>query len=180
VDDPRKRQEGIAQEPWLPRGVFLDTVIVAYLAEYGGAIFESEPIDPALPDQQRRQIEALQVLMRLTERAGLAFAVSSEVIRQREGRGHYVLDIADHWAIARHEQGIKERGLAPMTLVATLPSKDQLLLAEAYRSGCEVVLTNDLKWTRQKHSHTLSAMGMTAYTPAALVERIRPWLGLFL
>jgi hypothetical protein len=166
--------------PWLPAGVFLDTSIVAYLVEHGTTIFESQPIDPGLSEQQQRQIEALRVLMRLTDRAGLAFAVSPEVIRQRAGCGHYVLDIADHWAIAREEWGIEERGLAPMTLVATLPTKDQLLLAEAYRSGCEVVLTNDLKWTRQKHNRTLAAMGLVAYTPEGLLDRLKPWLGLWL
>jgi hypothetical protein len=170
----------MTQGPWLPRGIFLDTSIVADLVDHGEAVFENAPPDPALPEQQRRQLEALRVLMHLTSRAGLAFAVSREVIRQREGRGHYVLDIADHWAVAREEWGIEERGLAPMTLVATLPRNDQLLLAEAYRSGCEVVLTNDLKWTRQKHSRTLAAMGLTAYTPEGLMNRFAPWLGLWL
>lgn len=165
---------------WLPRGVFLDTSVVAYLVDHGEAIFENRAPDPSLAEQQRRQIEALRVLMLLTSRAGIAFAVSPEVVRQREGRGGYVLDIADHWAIAREEQGIQERGLAPMSLIATLSPKDQIILAEAYRSGCEVVLTNDLKWTRDKHRTALAAMGMGVHTPEGLVDRLRPWLGFWL
>jgi hypothetical protein len=116
--------------------------------------------------------------MALAERAHLAFAVSNEVIR--EAHGTYVLDIADHWQVARHELGIEERGQAPVTAVADLPRKDQLVLAEAYRSGCEVVLTNDLQWTRQRHRRTLAALGMSVHTPESLVDALRPWLALWL
>jgi hypothetical protein len=127
--------------PPVPAGIFLDSSIVVYLETYGEQIWDNVAPDPALPAQQRRQIEALRVLMALADRAGLAFAVSPEVARQTGGR--YVADIAAHWQEARLAWGIEDRGLAPMTVVATLPSRDQLVLAEAYRSGCEVVLTND-------------------------------------
>lgn len=164
--------------PPIPAGIFLDTVIVVYLETYGGQVWENEPIDSALPAQQVRQLEALRVLMALAGRAPLAFAVSPEVISQTGGR--YVLDIAEHWQVAREELGIEERGLAPMTLVATLPSRDQTVLAQAYRSGCEVVLTNDLQWTKPKHCRTIAALGMVAHTPESLVEELRPWLALWL
>lgn len=178
---PSKERFGPEPGEWhppIPAGIFLDTSIVAYLETYGGQIWEGEPIDPALPSQQVRQIQAMRVLMALAERAHLAFAVSPEVVRQAGGT--YVLGIADHWREAREEWGIEERGLAPMTVVATLPAKDQLVLAEAYRSGCEVVLTNDLKWTKPLHRRTIAALGMEAHTPESLVEDLRPWLPLWL
>ncbi|MGD0862070.1 MAG: hypothetical protein ABSA21_04850 [Candidatus Limnocylindrales bacterium] len=162
----------------LPAGIFLDTSIVVYLETYGEEIWDNTAPDPALPEQQRRQIEALRVLMALADRAGLAFAVSPEVARQTGGR--YVADIAAHWQEARLAWGIEERGLAPMTVVATLPSRDQLVLAEAYRSGCEVVLTNDLKWLSARHRRTIAALGMEAHTPETLYEKLRPWLALWL
>jgi hypothetical protein len=164
--------------PWIPEGIFLDTSIVAYLDRYGDEIWESVQLDPNLPEQLLRQIEALGVLMALTERAGLAFAVSPEVARQ--ARCRYVFDIADHWEVARIDWGIEERGLPPVTLIVSLPLKDQVVLAEAYRSGCEVVLTNDLKWTRRKHGRTIAALGMSAHTPESLVNALRPWLPLWL
>lgn len=164
--------------PPVPAGIFLDSSIVVYLETYGEQIWDNAAPDPALPEQQRRQIEALRVLMALADRAGLAFAVSPEVARQTGGR--YVADIAAHWQEARLVWGIQDRGLAPMTVVATLPFRDQLVLAEAYRSGCEVVLTNDLKWLRPRHRRTIAALGMEAHTPETLYEKLRPWLALWL
>jgi hypothetical protein len=102
-------------------------VIVAYLETYGAQVWEGEPIDPVLPDQQVRQLEALRVLTAVADRAQLAFAVSPEVINQAGGT--YVLNIAQHWQDAREAWGIEERGVAPMTLVATLPRRDQAVLA---------------------------------------------------
>lgn len=164
--------------PPIPSGIFLDTSIVAYLETYGAQVWNGEPIDDALPHQQVRQLQALRVLMALGERAHLAFAVSPEVIREAGGR--YASDIVDHWRAAREEWGIEERGLAPVTLVATLPAKDRLVLAQGYRSGCEVVLTNDLQWTKPLHRRTIAALGMEAHTPESLLESLRPWLALWL
>src|SRR5664280_1135514 len=91
--------------PPLPAGVFLDSSIVVYLEKYGEQIWDNTAVDPALPEQQRRQIEALRILMALAGRAGLAFAVSPEVARQTGGR--YVGDIAAHWQEARLAWGIE-------------------------------------------------------------------------
>lgn len=163
--------------PDVPAGIFLDTVIVAYLENFAEVIFEGAPIDPAVPQQQARQLEALRLLMAIAGRAGFAFAVSDEVARQ--AGGHYVRDIAEHWEAARVALGIEERGLAPVTLVAELPKRDRLILAQAYRSGCEVVLTNDLQWVRQLHRTKIASLGMEAHTPESLIERLEPWLGLW-
>lgn len=67
-----------------------------------------------------------------------------------------------------------------MTIVAELPPKDQLILAEAYRTGCEVVLTNDLRWMKPSHHRRIAALGMEAHTPESLVKQLRPWLALWL
>ena len=164
--------------PPVPAAIFLDTSIVIDLDTYGEQVWEGAEIPTTLPDQQRRQIDALRILMALGERAQLAFAVSPEVIR--EAHGSYVLAIAEHWREAREAWGIEERGLPPMTLVADLPKKDRLVLAQAYRSGCEIVLTNDLQWTRRQHHRTIAALGMEAHTPESLIEALRPWLSLWL
>ena len=164
--------------PPVPGAIFLDSSIVIYLESFGPQIWEDEPIPDELPDQQRRQIEALVVLMALAERAGLAFCVSDEVVR--ETGGQYVRDIAAHWREARLASGIEDRGLPPMTVVADLPRKDQLVLAQAYRSGCEVVLTNDLRWVRRRNRRTIAALGIEAHTPETLLDSIRPWLSLWL
>lgn len=72
--------------PPIPAAIFLDTSIVLDLDRFGEHIFDGVPLGPTLPDQQRRQIEALRVLMALVDRAGLAVAVSPEVIREARGR----------------------------------------------------------------------------------------------
>ena len=164
--------------PPVPAAIFLDTSIVIDLDTYGEQIWDGVAIPTTLAEQLRRQIEALTTLMALASRAGLAFAVSSEVIREAHGR--YVLDIAEHWQEGREALGIADRGLPPMTLVSDLPRKDQLVLAQAYRSGCEVVLTNDLRWMRRTHRRTISALGVEAHTPETLVAALRPWLALWL
>jgi hypothetical protein len=163
----------------IPGAIFLDTSIVLYLEDFGEHIFDGAPLEKPLPDQQQRQLAALTVLMALVDRAGLALAVSAEVIREARA-GPYVRELAAHWDEKRREWGIEERGLAPMTVVATLPPKDQLVLAQAFRSGCEAILTNDIRWTKPKHRRTIAALGMTVYTPEELLEEIRPWLALWL
>ena len=165
--------------PPIPAAIFLDTSIVLDLDRFGEHIFDGAPLGPNLPDQQRRQIEALRVLMALVDRAGLALAVSPEVIREARA-GPYVRELAAYWDEMRRAMGIEERGLAPMTVVARLPPKDQLVLAQAFRSGCEAILTNDLQWTRRTHRRTIAALGMSVYTPEELLEEVRPWLALWL
>ena len=165
--------------PPIPAAIFLDTSIVLDLDRFGEHIFDGVPLGPTLPDQQRRQIEALRVLMALVDRAGLAVAVSPEVIREARGRP-YVRELSAYWDEMRRAWGIEERGLAPMTVVAELPPKDQLVLAQAFRSGCEAILTNDLQWTRRTHRRTIAALGMSVYTPEELLGEVRPWLALWL
>lgn len=121
--------------------------------------------------------------MRLTERAHFAFAVTPAVIRQagaRPGGHRYAEAVLEHWSAVRDEWEIEERGLPPMTVVAGLPRKDQLVLAEAYRSGCEAVLTNDLAWTRPGNRRRIAALGMVAHTPESLIAQLQPWLALWL
>ena len=165
--------------PPIPAAIFLDTSIVLDLDRFGEHIFDGVPLGPTLPDQQRRQIEALRVLMALVDRAGLAVAVSPEVIREARGRP-YVRELSAYWDEMRRACGIEERGLAPMTVVAELPPKDQLVLAQAFRSGCEAILTSDLQWTRRTHRRTIAALGMSVYTPEELLGEVRPWLALWL
>lgn len=164
--------------PPVPGAIFLDSSIVIDLDQYAEQVWEGAPVPSAVPEQQRRQIDALRVIMSLVERAGIACAVSPEVIR--EARCQYVQAIAEHWRDARDAWGFEDRGLPPMTIVAGLPKKDQLVLAQAYRSGCEVVLTNDLQWMRQTHRRTIAALGIEAHTPVTLLEALRPWLALWL
>ncbi len=164
--------------PPVPAAIFLDSSIVIDLDKYAEQIWDGAELPAEVPDQQRRQIEALRVLMALVERAGIACAVSPEVVR--EAHGPYVQMIAEHWRDAREAWGFEDRGVPPMTLVADLPTKDQLVLAQAYRSACEVVLTNDLQWMRATHRRTIAALGMEAHTPQTLVAALRPWLALWL
>ena len=73
--------------PPIPAVIFVDTSIVLDLERFGEHIFDGAPLGPILPDQQRRQIEALRVLMALVDRAGLAwlFRLRSSV---RHAPGH--------------------------------------------------------------------------------------------
>jgi hypothetical protein len=49
-------------------------------------------------------------------------------------------------------------------------------LRKAFRSGCEAILTNDLRWTKPKHRRTITALGMNVYTPEQLLEEGTPSL----
>lgn len=164
--------------PPVPAAIFLDSSVVIDLDAFGEQIWDRVEIPATVSGQQRRQIEALRVLMALVERAGIACAVSAEVVR--ESRGTYVRDIAAHWHESRDAWGFQDRGLPPMTVVASLPPKDQLVIAQAYRSGCEVVVTNDLQWMRATHRTTIAALGMEVHTPETLLEALSPWVALWL
>lgn len=164
--------------PPVPGVVFLDSSVVIDLDRYGDYVWDGGELPDRLPAQQRMQIEALRILMALVARAGIACAVSSQVVR--ESKGQYVREVAEHWLAVRDAWELQDRGLPPMTVVATLPKKDQLVLAQAYRSGCQVILTNDLQWMRQTHRRTIAALGIETHTPVTLLEALRPWLSLWL
>ncbi len=60
--------------PPVPAAIFLDTSVVIDLDMYGEQVWDGTEIPVTVPDQQRRQIEALRVLMALVDRAGIADA----------------------------------------------------------------------------------------------------------
>lgn len=47
----------------LPVGVFLDSSVVAYLERFADVVWEGAALSNDVPDQLRRQIDALRVLM---------------------------------------------------------------------------------------------------------------------
>ena len=71
----------------------------------------------------------------------------------------YVLELAAYWQQAREDWGIEERGLAPMTVISSLPAGDRTVLAQAYRSGCEVLLTNVLALAEADPSPNAGRLG---------------------
>lgn len=143
--------------PPIPEVIFLDTSVVLDLEDFGEHVFDCTPLELTLPDQQRRQIEALRMAMTLVDRAGIALAVSPEVIRE-ERAGPYVRELAANWHLMRSAWGVEERGLAPMTVVATLPPKTNLCWLRLFGPAAKAILTNDLQWTRLKHRRTITAL----------------------
>jgi hypothetical protein len=161
----------------LPPAIFLDSSVVIYLEKFAGNIWDGILLPTSVGEQLARQIASLRVLVVLADRADILFAVSDEVVRQVGGS--FVAELSDRWRQARHEPG-QDPGLPLMTLVGDLPMNDQLVIAQAYRSGCGVILTNDLRWIGPKHRRTIAAIGLEAHTPESLLAALEPWLALWL
>src|SRR5690349_14493315 len=98
----------------LPRRIFLDSCTAQVLREYGGYIYEAEPI-PSIDRLHNvtdgiANIEALHDIFLINERAQFEWIVSRGSMREAEDKrdpGHmqWLWDIADHSAVCLERDG---------------------------------------------------------------------------
>ncbi|RWP98761.1 hypothetical protein [Mesorhizobium sp.] len=177
----------------LPRRIFLDSCTAQTLRDYGGFIYESEP----LKDADRiygvtdglANLQALQAIFRLTERAQFEWIVSTgslEEAADKRDPGHlgWFWDIADHSASCLGEDGPSAESVAMAARLAEprfgyLSEKDRRLLADAVALRCEAFLTVERRLPRNAQ-HLKRELGIEVITPVRHWEFLRPWAALWL
>jgi hypothetical protein len=176
----------------LPRRIFLDSCTAQTLRDYGGYVFEGEPISAA--DRIRRvpdgfaNLKALRNIFLINERALFEWIVSHgsmDEANDKDDPGHvqWILDIAQHSEVCLDSDGPTAESEALATRLSEprfgyLSKKDRRLLQEAIFLRCEAFLTMERRLPRNAE-HIRSHLHIEVLTPLVHWEMLRPWAALW-
>ena len=176
----------------LPRRIFLDSCTAQTLRQYGGYIYEGEPI----PDSDRihrvpegiANVEALRDIFLVNERAQFEWIVSRASMREAYDKGEpghmqWLRDIADHSEVCLEGDGPTAESEALGARLDEpkfdyLSQKDRLLVRHAIILRCEAFLTLERRLPRNA-SHIERELGVRFLTPIVHWEMLRPWAALW-
>ena len=176
----------------LPRRIFLDSCTAQTLRNYGGYIYEAEPI----PDFDRihqvtdgvANIVALRDIFLVNERAMFEWIVSSRSMQEAHDKGdpghmQWLWDIADYSGACLEDGGptVESEALASRLgepKFGYLGEKDRLLLRDAIILRCDSFLTVERRLPRNA-AHIERELGICVLTPITHWEILRPWAALW-
>jgi hypothetical protein len=176
----------------LPRRIFLDSCTAQTLRQYGGYIYEGEPI----PDSDRihrvpegiANVEALRNIFLVNERAQFEWIVSRASMQEAYDKGEpghmqWLWDIADHSGVCLEGDGPTAESEALGARLEEpkfdyLSQKDRLLVRHAITLRCEAFLTVKRRLPRNA-PHIERELGIRILTPIAHWEMLRPWAALW-
>jgi hypothetical protein len=177
----------------LPRRIFLDSCTAQTLRNYGGYIYEAEPI----PDADRihrmtdgiANLEALRNIFLVNERALFEWIVSRGSMQEAHDKGdsghmQWLWDIADHSEVCLEGDGPTAESEALAARLdepkfGYLSEKDGVLLRHAIILRCEAFLTMERRLPRNA-AHIERELGIRILTPIAHWEMLTPWAALWL
>lgn len=177
----------------LPQRVFLDSSTLQVLQDYGGPVWDNEPI----PDNDRihcfpdgpATVEALRRIFFVNQRALWHFALSANSLREVAAKGdarylQWAYDVLDHWQICVEETGPPSSRGQEMAAKLETPSfgylgeGDRKLLFDAVALECDAFLTCDRRLARNSY-HLNAKLGILVLTPIQHWEILKPWAGLY-
>jgi hypothetical protein len=176
----------------LPRRIFLDSCTAQTLQNYGGFIYEGEPIIASDPicrvPEGIANVEALRDIFLINERAQFEWIVSRgsmQEAHEKRDPGHmqWLWDIADHSAICLECDGpTAESEAIAINLdkpkFGYLSDKDRLLLRHAIILRCDSFLTVERRLPRNA-AHVECELGIRIMTPITHWSMLEPWAALW-
>lgn len=176
----------------MPQRIFLDSSTLQTLQNYGGFLYENEPIcenDPIHRDRDGiAKLQALQSIMQIAERAPFEFALSENSFVEVKRRGdqaylEWAYDVLDHWITCVDESGIPECSREALkcldsSALGYLGNGDRALLRDAIMFGCDTFLTMENKLPKNSN-HLRQSLGIFVESPCGVWARLRPWAALF-
>lgn len=176
----------------MPQRIFLDSSTLQTLQNYGGFLYENEPIfenDPIHRDQDGiAKLEALQSVMQIAERAPFEFALSENSFIEVERRGdraylQWAYDVLDHWRTCVEESGIPKCSQTALKCLDSgalgyLGNGDRALLRDAVMLGCDTFLTMENKLPKNSN-HLRQSLGIFVESPCGVWARLSPRATLF-
>jgi len=177
----------------LPQRVFLDSCTLQMMQDYGGQVWENEPISEndrihSIPDGPAT-IDALRRIFFVNQRAQWQFALSAnslqEVVEKRDaGYLQWAHDVLDHWMTCLEESGpFSSKGQAVGAKLRTtsfdyLGKGDRRLLLDAVTMECDAFLTCDRKLAKNRR-HILAELAILVVTPIQHWHMLEPWARLY-
>ena len=177
----------------LPQRIFLDSSTLQRIYDYGGFIWENEPISPN--DEIRRVPQGIEELATLRniffvhQRAMWEFIISKSTLdevnaKHERGYSKYSLDVFDYSTICIEESDISPRHSIneaeniKKILSHNLSQKDLKLVIEAQFLACDSFLTCDRKLVKSKEI-ILKHLEILIMSPVSYWEMIKPWARLY-
>ena len=176
----------------IPRRILLDSSTLQTLQDYGGYLYENEPLaetdrvhhDPMGVDK----LEALRLIMQVDERAPFEFALSSnsfvEVQRKRDSRYlQWAYDVLDHWLACLEESGEPYGNREALAAIHSssygyLGEGDRALLRDAIAMECDTFLTMENRLPKNA-GHIERTLSLRVISSIEMWEYLRPWTALF-
>lgn len=176
----------------LPRRIFLDSCTAQTLRDYGGYIYDGEPI----ADLDRihgvtdgiANVEALRSIFLLNERAQFEWIVSHASMQEAYSKGdtghmRWLWDIAGHSQVCLDGGGPTTESEALATRLdgskfGYLSQKDKLLIRDAITLRCKAFMTVERRLPRNA-AHIERELGLRLLTPTLHWEMLRPWTALW-
>ena len=171
---------------------FSDSCTAQTLRQYGGYIYEGEPI----PNSDRihrvpegiANVEALRNIFLVNERAQFEWIVSHASMREAYDKGEpgdrlWLRDIAHYSEVCLESDGPTAESEALGARLdepkfGYLSRKDRLLVRDAVILRCEAFLTVEGRLPR-KASHVERELGIRILTPIVHWKMLRPWAALW-
>jgi hypothetical protein len=174
----------------LPRRIFLDSCTAQTLRDYGGYIYEGEPIDAS--DRIYRvtdgiaNLEAFHNIFLINERVLFEWIVSSgslDEAREKNNPGQWLWNIANHSEVCLEGSGptAESESLAArldQLKFGYLSEKDRKLLRDAIVLRCEAFLTVERRLPRNAE-HVQRELGIRILTPITHWQMLAPWAALW-
>lgn len=178
MNDPLSRWQS------LPRRLYLDTGTLQTIFDYGGTIWEGDPVVPCGRDVGvaglAEEVEALRRIMKVNERAGFEFVVTEASLNEVARRGssgytQWVYDVLDTWLIQSDgEQPTPTDHERP----GSVSAKDWLLLQDALTFGCDGFLTMERRLFTQA-AVVQRKTGIRVLRPTTFWGLLAPWARLY-
>lgn len=176
----------------MPQRIFLDSSTLQTLQNYGGFLYENEPIDESdriYKDHEGiSKLNALRQIMQVAERAPFEFALSENSFAEVKRSGdptylRWAYDVLDHWRVCVEESGIPECNQVALEKISSgaigyLGAGDRALLRDAITFGCDTFLTMENKLPKNG-GHLRQSLGIQVESPCGVWARIEPWAALF-
>jgi len=178
----------------IPKRIFLDSSTLQFLNDYGGYIWENEPVlngDRIFKISNGVEIiESLRKIFIINERALWQFALSENSFMEIRGKNDkhligFSLDVLDHWQICLEESGFDLIDIkndyyekAYQKLDNNIGKGDLKLLIDAKRFNCDAFLTCDFKLEKSKETVD-KYLDLDLFTPISFWKFIEPWARLF-
>lgn len=183
----------IASFEAVPRRVFLDSCTLQSLRDYGGFIWENEPID----DDDRlhtiadgyANVSALRDIFFVNQRALFEWAVSEASLLEASDKrdpGHlqWAYDVFDHTLACLQTSGgltVESQAVAQRLQdrrFGYLSAKDRRLIQDTVLLRCDGFLTMERRLPRNAN-HIEQEVGLRVLTPVQYWVLLKPWAALY-
>lgn len=176
----------------LPQRIFLDSSTLQYINNYGGFIWENEPMysDDKIKTipQGIETIEALRKIFFVNQRAMWEFIISTNSLREVNAKNDiqylkYSYDVFDYCQICLEESSLPQKIPIDIDNISKILSSnigegDLSLLIDAKQLSCDAFLTCDFKLAKSIEL-ILKHLNIYVMSPIIYWKMIEPWARLF-